>query len=68
MASERWHPDQVGRMLEDGGYELKVPYSDDRELIMDIMRYGGDCEVVEPEALRGRVTEELRKGHARYGD
>ena len=27
VASERWHPGQVGRLLEDGSYELKVPYS-----------------------------------------
>ena len=66
VASERWHPDQVGRILEDGGYELKVPYSDDRELIMDILKYGGDCEVVGPEGLKERVTAELRKGLARY--
>ena len=62
VASERWHSDQVGRMLEDGCYELKVPYSDDRELIMDILKYGGDCVVVEPEDLRGRVVEEMRRG------
>ena len=68
VASERWHPDQVGRILEDGGYELKVPYSDDRELIMDIMKYGGDCKVVGPEGLRERVVAELRKGLARYAD
>ena len=49
-------------MLEDGCYELKVPYSDDRELIMDILKYGGDCVVVEPEDLRGRVVEEMRRG------
>ena len=68
VASERWHPDQVGRMLEDGGYELKVPYSDDRELIMDILKYGGDCAVVGPDALRGRVVEEMRKGLERNID
>ena len=62
VASERWHPDQIGRMLEDGGYELKVPYSDDRELIMDILKYGGDCAVVGPEALRGRVLDALKRG------
>ena len=62
VASERWHPDQVGRMLEHGVYELKVPYSDDRELIMDILKYGGDCVVVEPEGLRARVVEEMERG------
>lgn len=57
VASERWHPDQEGRLLEDGGYELTVPYSEDTELVMDILRYGVECEVVGPEALRERVRE-----------
>jgi hypothetical protein len=29
-------PKQKGKFLPDGSFELKVPYSDDRELIMDI--------------------------------
>ena len=46
-------------MLEDGSYELKVPYSDDPELLMDILKYGADCEVVEPEELKKRVAKEV---------
>ena len=61
VASEKWHPDQIGRMLEDGSYELKVPYSNDPELLMDILKYGADCEVVEPEVLRVRVANEVEK-------
>ena len=57
VASEKWHSKQVGNLLEDGSYELKVPYSNDPELLMDILKYGADCEVVEPEALRERVAE-----------
>jgi predicted DNA-binding transcriptional regulator YafY len=33
-----------------------VPHADDRELIMDITKYGGDCTVIEPKALRERVA------------
>jgi hypothetical protein len=46
VATERWHPKQEGRLLDGGDYELRVPYgpNDDRELIMDILKYGGDCE------------------------
>jgi predicted DNA-binding transcriptional regulator YafY len=67
VASERWHPKQEGRLLDDGSYELRVPYADDRELIMDILKYGSDCQVVEPAALQARVAEELRRALARYG-
>lgn len=64
VAAERWHPKQEGTMLKDGSYELKVPYADDRELIMDIMKYGGDCKVVEPKALRERVAAECERASA----
>lgn len=60
VAAERWHPEQVGTLLEDGRYELKLPYSEDTELVMDILRYGAECEVVGPEGLRGRVEEAVQ--------
>ena len=66
VASERWHPKQEGRLLKDGSYELKVPYADDRELIMDIMKYGGDCTVITPQALVKRVAAELERARSQY--
>lgn len=68
VASEQWHPNQEGRILKDGSYELKVPYSDDRELLMDIMKYGGDCQVVHPTELRHRALVELRRSLERNGN
>ena len=67
VAFERWHGNQEGAFLADGRYELRVPYTDDRERIMDIMQYGGDCELVALEALRARVAPEFAAGLARYG-
>ena len=46
VAGETWHPEQQTRWLKDGRYELRVPYSDDRELLMDLLKYGADVEVV----------------------
>lgn len=66
VASERWHPKQENRFLEDGSYELRIPYADDRELIMDILKYGADCQVVAPEPLRKRVAEELQRNLEHY--
>ncbi|HRC58073.1 MAG TPA: WYL domain-containing protein, partial [Kofleriaceae bacterium] len=66
VAAERWHPKQEGRLLDGGDYELRVPYTDDRELIMDILKYGGDCTVIEPAGLKARVAEELRRGLENY--
>ncbi len=37
VADERWHPEQSGQFLTDGRYELKIPYRDSRELVMDVL-------------------------------
>lgn len=66
VADEQWHPEQQGRFLEDATYELRLPYSDPRELIMDILKYGPDVEVVSPERLRNLVRERLETALERY--
>jgi len=66
VASERWHPKQQGKFLDDGSYELRVPYADNRELIMDIMKYGSDCQVIEPAELQTKVAAELQRGLMNY--
>ncbi len=66
VAAETWHPRQQSRLLDDGSYELQVPYADDRELIMDILKYGGDCRVIAPDVLRDKVTAEFRRGLEGY--
>ena len=66
VASERWHPRQESCWLPDGRYQLRLPYSADPELIMDILKYGPDCEVVEPADLRQRVREALAAAMKNY--
>ena len=68
VAAEHWHAEQEGRFLDDGSYQLSVPYSNDPELIMDILKYGPDCEVVEPVELREKVVGLLKAAVGRYGD
>lgn len=65
VADEIWHPDQIGQWLGDT-YELQVPYSDARELMMDILKYGPDVKVVAPDELRALVAERLRLAAAGY--
>lgn len=60
VADEHWHSKQEGRMLEDGRYELRLPYSNARELLMDVLRYGPDAEIVAPIALREEARIQLR--------
>ncbi|MDH5634097.1 MAG: WYL domain-containing protein [Gammaproteobacteria bacterium] len=67
VANETWHPRQTSKINSAGQLELTIPYSDDRELIMDILKYGPDVDVLEPEALKNRVGEKLQQAVARYG-
>lgn len=67
VADETWHPQQESRYLSDGRYELRIPYRDPRELVMDIMRHGKEVEVVEPESLRAQVVAEARAMVELYG-
>jgi predicted DNA-binding transcriptional regulator YafY len=66
VADEHWHSQQQGRHLPDGRYELKVPYSSSRELLMDVLHYGSDAEIVEPPALREQVRSLLQLALANY--
>ena len=65
-ADERWHPNQVGQFLTDGSYELRIPYCDDCELVMDILRHGSEVEVLEPVSLRVAVAKQLKAALTRY--
>ena len=66
VAEEQWHPQQQGRMLEDGSYELRIPYSDPRELVMDVLKHGAEVEVIAPEGLRQLLREQLQAAVIRY--
>lgn len=65
--SPQWHPRQQGRFLEDGRYQLTLPYSDPTELVMDILREGPEVEVIAPEDLQQTVIRRLREALAGYG-
>lgn len=67
VAHENWHPDQQGHFDGQGRYLLQIPYSRDTELLLDILRYGADVEVLEPVALRQRVKEALQLALQQYG-
>jgi predicted DNA-binding transcriptional regulator YafY len=66
VSRETWHSEQDGHFELDGAYLLTVPYSDPRELVMDIMKYGADVEVLAPAALREMVANELGAASGLY--
>ena len=68
VADEHWHSQQKGEWLADGRYELKLPYSNSKELLMDVLKYGPDAEVVAPLPLREEMKILLQlalSGYAR---
>jgi predicted DNA-binding transcriptional regulator YafY len=66
VAAQRWHPDQRSRFEQDGSYVLEIPYANDRELLMEILKYGADVEVLAPASLRDRVSGALTQAAQRY--
>ena len=66
VANEVWHSQQVGRMEPDGSYVLEVPYSQEPELVMDILKYGSEVEVIGPPSLRQKVARQLSAAAAVY--
>ena len=61
VAQETWHPKQKGAYNADGSWLLEFPYADHRELIMDILKFGADVEVLAPADLRQRVADEAAR-------
>jgi proteasome accessory factor C len=66
VGDEVWHPEQQGKRLDDGGYELRIPYRDPRELVMDILRHGPHVVVMEPQSLVDEVKRQLSGALGRY--
>jgi predicted DNA-binding transcriptional regulator YafY len=67
VAAQSWHPKQRARFDPEGSYLLEVPYSHDRELLMEVLKFGADVEVLAPDSLRRAVAEALKKAVDRYG-
>lgn len=65
-ADEVWHPDQRSEWRKDGRFELTLPFGRSRELVMEILRYGADVEVVAPDFLRQAVAEQLEAALGYY--
>ncbi len=66
VANEKWHPQQRSKILANGTYELNVPYSNETELIMDILRYLPDIEVISPAYLKDKIVKVLKDTLIKY--
>ena len=68
ISREEWHPAQQGRFLADGSWELTLPYVDETELVMDLLRQGEQVQVLAPDSLAQAVRRRLAAALAVYGD
>jgi predicted DNA-binding transcriptional regulator YafY len=60
VSEEIWHHKQKGIWLEDGSYQLEIPYGNDLELIGDILKYGDQVEVIAPQELRQKIMHKIK--------
>jgi len=59
VEKETWHHDQTCSYEHDGSYVLEVPYSNDQELLMDLLRHSPEVEVLGPPELRDKLHAAL---------
>lgn len=60
VSDEIWHPDQDGKWVEGPNgkqWQLSFPYSDLRELLMDVLKHGDQVQVLEPQNLQQEVQK-----------
>jgi len=55
VSKEEWHPKQLGEFDSSGNYVLKIPYNNENELLMEVMKWGPDAEVLSPKSLRNKA-------------
>jgi predicted DNA-binding transcriptional regulator YafY len=66
VSREVWHPLQRSSQDDTGRLVLEIPFTDMRELSMDVLRHGRHVEVMEPPELRLAVESELRQAIDQY--
>jgi predicted DNA-binding transcriptional regulator YafY len=66
VAAEIWHPEQQDTHEPDGKLVRKLPYHQNEELLMDILRHGAEVEVLAPAGLRQDVVAHLTAALDRY--
>jgi predicted DNA-binding transcriptional regulator YafY len=59
VSHELWHPEQTSEYDDKGYFILRVPFSHDTELLMDILKHGAQVEVLEPLKLRKKVLDAI---------
>ncbi len=64
---QRWHPGQDIIETEEG-IVLRLPVADDRELLMKVLQFGHQAEILQPEELQRKIGAEIEKMAVIYED
>ena len=67
VSRELWHPQQEVTSAPDGSLHIRLLVTDFREIKLKIMQYGADVEVLEPDALRAEIRDEIARMVDLYG-
>ncbi len=68
VSQEQWHPEQQRRWTADQRYELRIPYTEEAEVVMDVLRHGAHVQVLAPRSLRALVRKRLLEALAVHGE
>lgn len=66
VAQQEWHPKQKGRWIDDTTYRLTIPYGHDRELLMDVLKWGYSARIISPTSLRNKAASILSRALKNY--
>lgn len=66
VAQQEWHPKQKGRWVDDTTYRLTIPYGHDRELLMDVLKWGENARILNPASLRNKAASILSSALKNY--
>lgn len=66
IEAEIWHAEQKTTVLDDGSLLMEIPYADPKELMLEVLRFGSDVEVMEPPELRKKIGDRLKLAAAQY--
>lgn len=66
VSREEWHPAQKSAWLDDATYRLEVPFVNETELLMDVLRHGDQVSVVAPPSLVALIAQRLESASQHY--
>lgn len=65
-ASAERYPAQKSAWLDDATYQLEVPFVNETELLMDVLRHGDQVSVIGPPSLVALIADRLESASQHY--